>query len=169
MVEDFMDSSALPCHWLIATTKPTQAPMPLVFQGNCTAFIGRIRCMVARLRKSIEHTEQVKLVQRVRAFYPDTIIASIPNGGDRTASERVRLHHEGVLAGMPDLCVLEAKNGFHGLFVEMKTATGQQSKEQKALQLQLNNRGYLCTVARSAAEGFEIIKGYLNGECKHTV
>lgn len=36
--------------------------------------------MVARLRKSIEHTEQVKLVQRVRAFYPDVIIAAIPNG-----------------------------------------------------------------------------------------
>lgn len=156
------------CHWLFATTKPTQAPLPFVFQGNCQAFIGRIRCMVARLRKSIEHTEQVKLVQRVRAFYPDIIIASIPNGGDRTASERVRLHSEGVLAGMPDLCVLEACGGFHGLFVEMKTATGQQSKEQKALQLQLNNRGYLCTVARSASEGFEIIKGYLNGESKHT-
>ena len=123
--------------------------------------------MVARLRKSIEHTEQVKLVQRVRAFYPDVIIAAVPNGGDRTASERVRLHQEGVLAGMPDLCVMEACGGFHGLFVEMKTATGQQSKEQKALQLQLNNRGYLCTVARSAAEGFEIIKGYLNGESKH--
>ena len=120
--------------------------------------------MVARLRKSIEHTEQVKLVQRVRAFYPDVIIASIPNGGDRTALERVRLHSEGVLAGMPDLCVLEALGGYYGLFVEMKTATGQQSKEQKALQLQLNNRGYLCTVARSASEGFEIIKGYLNGE-----
>ena len=154
----------MPGNRLIATTEPTEAPLPLVFQGNCTAIIGRIRFMVVKLRKSIEHTEQVKLVQRVRAFYPDTIIASIPNGGDRTASERVRLHQEGVLAGMPDLCILEAKNGFHGLFVEMKTATGQQSKEQKALQLQLNNRGYLCTVARSAAEGFEIIKGYLNGE-----
>jgi hypothetical protein len=46
----------------------------------------------------------------------------------------------------------------------MKTATGQQSKEQKALQLQLNNSGYLCKVARSAAEGFEIIEGYLNGK-----
>ncbi len=39
--------------------------------------------MVARLRKSIEHTEQVKLVQKVRAFYPDIIIAAIPNGGDK--------------------------------------------------------------------------------------
>jgi len=143
--------------------------MPFVFQGNCPAIVCKIRRMVDRLRKSIEHTEQVKLVQRVRAFYPDIIIASIPNGGDRTASERVRLHSEGVLAGMPDLCVLEALGGYHGLFVEMKTATGQQSKEQKALQLQLNNRGYLCVVARSASEGFEIIKGYLNGESKHTV
>ena len=125
--------------------------------------------MVARLRKSIEHTEQVKLVQRVRAFYPDVIIAAIPNGGDRTASERVRLHQEGVLAGMPDLCVLEAAGGFYGPFVEMKTATGQQSKEQKVLQLQLNANGYLCTVARSATEGFEIIKEYLNGECKQPV
>ncbi len=156
----------MPGNWLISHPQPTQAPLPFVFEGNSTAIVGRIRLMVARLRKSIEHTEQVKLVQRVRAFYPDTIIAAIPNGGDRTASERVRLHSEGVLAGMPDLCVLEACGGFHGLFVEMKTATGVQSKEQKALQLTLNAKGYLCTVARSAAEGFEIIKGYLNGESK---
>ena len=154
----------MPGDRLCAHAQPTAAPLPFVLQGNSQAFVGRIRGMVARLRKSIEHTEQVKLVQRVRAFYPDAIIAAIPNGGDRTASERVRLHGEGVLAGMPDLCVLEACGGFHGLFVEMKTATGQQSKEQKALQLQLNNRGYLCTVARSAADGFEMIKEYLNGE-----
>lgn len=128
--------------------------------------------MVAQLRrkrKSIEHTEQVKLVQKVRAFYPDVIIAAIPNGGDRTASERVRLHSEGVLAGMPDICVMEPKNGFHGLFVEMKTSTGQQSKEQKALQLQLNAKGYRAEVARSAAQAFEIIEGYLNGQSQHTV
>ena len=154
----------MPGDRLCAHAQPTAAPLSFVLQGNSQAIVGRIRGMVARLRKSIEHTEQVKLVQRVRAFYPDAIIAAIPNGGDRTASERVRLHGEGVLAGMPDLCVLEACGGFHGLFVEMKTATGQQSKEQKALQLQLNNRGYLCTVARSAAEGFEMIKEYLNGE-----
>ena len=120
-----------------------------------------------RRRQSIEHKEQVKLVQRVRAFYPDVLIAAIPNGGDRTASERVRLASEGVLAGMPDLCVLEARGGFHGLFVEMKTATGTQSREQKAIELTLNASGYLCTVARSAADGFEIIKEYLNGESKN--
>lgn len=119
--------------------------------------------MVARLRKSVEHTEQVKLVQRVRAFYPDVIIAAIPNGGNRAASERVRLHSEGVLAGMPDIIVTEPANGFNGLFIEMKTSTGVQSKEQIIIQAKLNQRGYLCLVAKSATEGFNIIEGYLNG------
>lgn len=119
--------------------------------------------MVARLRKSVEHTEQVKLVQRVRAFYPDVIIAAIPNGGNRAASERVRLHNEGVLAGMPDIMVTEPANGFNGLFIEMKTSTGVQSKEQIIIQAKLNQRGYLCVVAKSATEGFNIIEGYLNG------
>ncbi len=126
----------------------------------------RIRRMVVdikRKRKSIEHIEQVKVVQHVRAFYPDTIIAAIPNGGDRTASERVRLHSEGVLAGMPDLCVLEAKNGFHGLFVEMKTDTGKVSSKQSDIKLQLNAKGYKAVVARSAAEAIKTIEEYLNG------
>ncbi len=104
-----------------------------------------------RKRKSIEHIDQVKVVQHFRAFYPDCIIAAIPNGGDRTASERVRLHSEGVLAGMPDLCVLEPKNGFHGLFIEMKTKAGVVSGKQSSVGLQLNAKGYLCLVSRSAA------------------
>jgi hypothetical protein len=116
-----------------------------------------------RKRKSIEHIDQVKVVQHFRAFYPDIIIAAIPNGGDRTASERVRLHSEGVLAGMPDLCVLEPKNGFHALFVEMKTKAGVVSGKQSAVNLQLNAKGYRAVVARSAAEAIKTIEEYLNG------
>ena len=115
-----------------------------------------------RKRQSIEHKEQVRLVQRVRAFYPDVLIAAIPNGGDRTASERVRLHGEGVLAGMPDLCVLRRSKGFGGLFVEMKTKIGVVSKEQGCIARQLNGEGYLCVIARSADEGFKIIEEYLD-------
>ena len=127
----------------------------------------RIRVMVVdikRKRKSIEHIDQVKVVQHVRAFYPEIIIAAIPNGGDRSASERVRLHSEGVLAGMPDLCVLEPKNGFHGLFIEMKTKAGVVSDKQSAVGLQLNAKGYLCLVSRSAPDAIKIIEGYLNGK-----
>jgi len=143
-----------------------QAPMPHV---SGQALGSRIRGMVVdlkRKRKSIEHIDQVKVVQHFRAFYPDCIIAAIPNGGDRSPQERVRLHSEGVLAGMPDLCVLEAKNGFHALFVEMKTKAGVVSDKQSALGLQLNAKGYRSVVARSAAEAIKTIEDYLNGKTK---
>jgi hypothetical protein len=150
-------------NWLCCIPDRCEAPLPHV-PGQTLGI--RIRGMVVdikRKRKSIEHIEQVKVVQHIRAFYPDTIIAAIPNGGDRTASERVRLHSEGVLAGMPDLCVLEAKNGFHGLFVEMKTDTGKVSSKQSDIKLQLNAKGYKAVVARSAAEAIKTIEEYLNG------
>jgi ribosomal protein L31E len=114
-----------------------------------------------RKRKSVEHKEQVRVVQHVRAFYPDVVIAAIPNGGDRTASERLRMHGEGVLAGMPDLCVLRACGGFHGLFVEMKTDVGRQSQGQIDLEVKLRAEGYRCEVARSATEAIKIIEEYL--------
>ena len=109
----------------------------------------------------MEHQDQVKVVQKVRAFHPGVIIAAIPNGGDRTASERVRLASEGVLAGMPDLCVLRASNGFHGLFVEMKTVEGVVSAAQRDLATRLNSEGYLCLVARGADEAYTLIEEYL--------
>ena len=120
-----------------------------------------------RKRKNTEHIDQVKVVQHFRAFYPDIIIAAIPNGGDRSPSERVRLHSEGVLAGMPDLCVLEPKNGFHGLFIEMKTKSGVVSAKQSDVNLQLNAKGYRAVVARSAAQAIKSIEEYLNGT-QHT-
>ena len=150
-------------NWLCCIPNRCQAPMPHV-PGQTLG--SRIRGMVVdlkRKRKNIEHIDQVKVVQHFRAFYPDIIIAAIPNGGDRTASERVRLHSEGVLAGMPDLCVLEPKNGFHGLFVEMKTKAGVVSSKQSDVNLQLNAKGYRAVIARSAAEAIKTIEDYLNG------
>jgi hypothetical protein len=67
---------------------------------------------------------------------------------------------------MPDLCVLEPKNGFHALFVEMKTKAGVVSSKQSAVNLQLNAKGYRAVVARSAAEAIKSIEEYLNGNTK---
>jgi len=110
-----------------------------------------------------EHTEQAKVVAKVRAFYPDVVIAAIPNGGSRTAQERVSMHAEGVLKGMPDLCVLRASNGFYGLFVEMKTDVGTVAAAQKDIARRLNAEGYLCLVARSGDDAWALIEKYLKG------
>ena len=120
-------------------------------------------------RKRVEHNEQSRLVARVRAFYPDVLIAAIPNGGSRTALERVSMHAEGVLAGMPDLCVLEPSGGFCGLFIEMKTQTGVVAAAQRDIARRLNRGGYLCVTARSADDGWAVIEDYLEGRDERSV
>lgn len=124
---------------------------------------------MAGRRKRIEHNEQAKLVARVRAFYPEVLIAAIPNGGSRTPQERVSMHAEGVLAGMPDLCVLEPSGGFCGLFVEMKTETGVVAAAQRDIARRLNRTGYLCVTARSADDGWAVIKDYLEARDEGSV
>jgi len=119
--------------------------------------------MVGLRSRRKEHTEQAKVVAKVRAFYPEVVVAAIPNGGSRTAQERVSLHAEGVLKGMPDLCVLRASNGFHGLCVEMKTDVGTVAAAQKDIARRLNAEGYLCLVARSGGDAWALIDKYLQG------
>ena len=97
----------------------------------------------------------------VRAFHPDLLLAAIPNGGHRRAMEAVKLKAEGVVAGMPDLCLLEPKNGVHGLFIEMKTEDGKVSEQQKKIHAQLAERGYCVKVCRSFQDGQQAIIDYL--------
>jgi VRR-NUC domain len=111
-----------------------------------------------------EHLMQSKVVQYVRNFYPEVIICSIPNGAGTTVKNRIHLYTEGLLAGMPDLFIAEAKKGFNGLFIEMKTDTGVESPTQKEVRKRLETNGYLCYVARSDITAINIIEAYLEYE-----
>ena len=113
-------------------------------------------------QQRIEHSEQAKLVAKVRAFHPGLIIAAIPNGAARSASERLNLYGEGLLSGMPDLAILRPSGGFHGLFIEMKTMDGVMAASQRDLQKRLNAEGYLAVTCRSAVDAWVTIEEYLN-------
>lgn len=114
------------------------------------------------VRKFIEHTNQVKVVQYVRTFYPEIIICSIPNGSGTTAKNRLQLYSEGMLAGMPDLFIFHPAKGFNGLAIEMKTESGVESTYQKNIRKRLNDSGYLVYVARSDVTAIQIIEDYLD-------
>jgi hypothetical protein len=107
-------------------------------------------------RKSTESVEQIKFVQHVRTFHPEVVIFSIPNGGDVSASQRVRLTQEGMLAGVPDVMLF----GLHlpTLAIEFKRpdGKGKVSQEQIAVGIQLEGVGAIVRVATSAdqAKGF---------------
>jgi len=86
----------------------------------------------------------------------------IPNGGARTAVGGAILKSEGVKKGVPDYFLPVPSQGYHGLFIELKTATGKLSPEQKTWLENLTKLGYSACVARGWEEATEAIKLYLN-------
>ncbi len=111
-----------------------------------------------------EHSMQVRVVQYVRTFYPEVLILSVPNGAGTTAKNRLALYAEGLLPGVPDLFIPEARQGFHGLWIEMKTQEGVESVAQKRIRNHLEENNYLCYVARSEHTAINIIEAYLKQE-----
>lgn len=68
----------------------------------------------------------------------------------------------GVRAGFPDLILCVARQGYHGLFVELKTAKGRQSDNQKYYEYVLEEQGYRYEVVRSLENFRNLINEYLS-------
>jgi hypothetical protein len=89
---------------------------------------------------------------------------AIPNGGNRDAATGARLKAEGVKRGIPDLFLPVPKNFtrlYYGLYIEVKTKTGRQTKEQRAFQQECELIGYRYEIVRSTQEGIDTILNYL--------
>lgn len=111
-------------------------------------------------RQSKEHSEQTRFVMRVRAFHPDVLCFAVPNGASVTAAQRLRLTHEGMMSGVPDLMLFAA--GLPPLAVEMKTDTGKASKEQLSMHQALRDHGVVVQLCRSAEEAYNAMTEWLN-------
>ena len=117
-------------------------------------------------RISIEHLEQVKLVNWVRKMYPveSEYMFAVPNGGARNPVVAQKLKAEGVVAGVPDLMLLCPSRGAHGLAIEMKRPGAKQnalSPAQRAWLSRLDHVGYWAHMAAGFEEAKELIQEYL--------
>lgn len=88
---------------------------------------------------------QASIVSWVRWVAPHVLIFAIPNGGLRTKSEAARLKWTGVLAGVPDLMVLDRGSAY---FLEVKTKTGRLSPDQIEVFDRLTALGIPCAIVR---------------------
>ena len=86
----------------------------------------------------------------------------IPNGGSRDVREARNLKLQGVRAGVPDLFLPMASQGYHGLFIEMKRERGGTVTQAQREWLDLLERnGYRAAVCRGAQAAISEIRGYL--------
>ena len=93
------------------------------------------------------------------------LLYHIPNGGSRRKSEAGRFKAEGVKAGVPDICLPVARNGIHGLYIELKRQKGgRTSPEQEQWIRWLDGQGYLAVVCKGWEEAANLIERYLRNE-----
>ena len=96
--------------------------------------------------------------------YPELrLLHHIPNGGKRGKREAAVFKAMGVKAGVPDLFLPCAREGYHGLYVEMKALDGRPSKTQLEMLKALSGQGYRCVVCHGADEAQRVIEDYLRG------
>ena len=116
-------------------------------------------------RKRSEATEQERVINWARFYAKDfpelELLHHIPNGGSRNQMEAANLKRQGVKAGAPDLCLPVARNGKHGLYVEMKWQKNKTTEKQDWWLEQLRQQGYETAVCWSAEEAMDTIAGYL--------
>ena len=115
-----------------------------------------------------ESVEQSRLFQWVRmqqGRWPELkLLYHIPNGGSRHRLEAIHLKQQGVRAGVPDLCLPVARDGCHGLYIEMKRLRGGRvSPEQVAWMEALQAEGYMVAVCQGWEMASDVILRYLKG------
>lgn len=85
----------------------------------------------------------------------------IPNGGKRDKATAAAMKRQGVKAGVPDLCLPVARNGFHGLYIELKAGKNRPTAKQKEWMEFLRLQGYHAAVCHHWGEAAELVEGYL--------
>ncbi len=108
---------------------------------------------------------QQACVKWFRYQYPQhaRLLFAVPNGGARSAITAAILKGEGVVAGVADLILFLPRQGRHALCIEMKTAKGRQSPEQKEWQRQVEEQGYMYIVCRNVDSFIEDVRAYIDG------
>lgn len=115
--------------------------------------------------KKSELTEQIKLfnwAESVKDFVPELkMMYHVPNEGKRQQGTGAILKAAGMRKGVPDIVLPVARQGYHGLYIELKFGKNKPTREQEAYLQALRNAGYQSAVAYGFEQAREIIRHYL--------
>lgn len=92
---------------------------------------------------------------------PEQMLFAVPNGGRRDVIGAAILKKEGQRNGVSDLMLAVARGKFHGLFLELKTATGRLSPAQHGFIAGATMQGYAAYTCYSYDDAVILITNYL--------
>jgi hypothetical protein len=101
----------------------------------------------APARSNPEAKLHASIIDYLRLVAPTCLCFHPANGGNRTASEGAMFQRLGVVAGIPDICILSP--GGKVAFIEVKAASGALSKAQDAILSRFMTMGIPYAAARS--------------------
>ena len=110
-----------------------------------------------------EQTVLFEWARMMQGKYPElALLHAIPNGGSRHPVEAKNLKAQGVKAGIPDMFLPVARQGYHGLYIELKRQKGGRvSAEQKKMLEALRAQGYKAVVCEGWQNAMNEIVDYL--------
>jgi len=120
--------------------------------------------------KQNEYQTQVQIFEWAKLMegkYPELkLLNASLNGVRMTVGQAKKMKRAGMKKGYPDLFLPIPREGFHGLFIELKVKGGRLSKEQRDWLRALNNQGYYACVCYGFNAATDTIKNYLDGWIK---
>ena len=111
--------------------------------------------------EAIEQERVIKWARDNENNYPFLwLLHSSLNGVKLSKNQAGRAKTQGMLSGVPDLFLPVPKNGYHGLFIEMKSEKGRLSTNQTFFLSKVELLGYKIAVCYSANEAIKTIENY---------
>lgn len=116
-----------------------------------------------------ESQEQIQLIQWCRQFPWGQFLFHIANESVGGYGWMIRNRQMGIRKGVPDLFLPVPMQGYHGLFIEMKSPKGRLSHEQGQWLKALNTFGYRVAVCKSFDEAKNELEEYMrDGKAEET-
>ena len=111
--------------------------------------------------EAAEQENVIKWARDNEKTYPFLwMLHSSLNGVKMTKAQAGRAIAQGMLSGVPDLFLPVPKNGYHGLFIEMKYGSNKVTENQEKFLQNAANVGYTVSVCYSAQEAIKRIEDY---------
>lgn len=134
--------------WAAMAGKPLRDDLPPVPEK-------RVRAAPKPSGIPSEHQEQVAFIKWFRQQYKGVLIFAIPNAGVRSPQLAAYMKAEGLVPGIPDLCIPEWNT-----WIEFKRVKGGKvSPEQAEIHQRLQAIGHTVLVAHGCEMAIEQIKG----------